>query len=226
MLPEKPETTAGQLRTKTFSAVPVLKADDGPDEGVVVARFATFNVIDHDGDIIRPKSVGRQKIYGGLWDHANGLPPGDGDTYEENNAAHAKIVYDREDPEGLRLYRFLKRRADKNLPVDWSMAYYVTKGGKLPEKDPLYEPDVGFFGEGPYEIKKMDVVSVDPVGRGAGIDTATVEAKGCGPACETRRAQAEAKADSKPAERWPSKTGSRGGRPWAQAATAQRQRGR
>ena len=175
-----------ELKTKTFSAQ--IKVDDD-EQGVIIARFATFNVIDHDGDIIRPKSVGKQKIYAGLFNHADGLPPGDAETYEETDGPYARIRYDQEDPEGLRHYRFLKRRANAKLPVEWSMRFYIEKGGLLPEKDPLYEPNVGFFdGGGPYEIKKMDIVSVDPVGRGAGINTATVEAKECGPACEARRA--------------------------------------
>ena len=65
--------TPGEFRTKTFSAVPVLKADD---DGVVIARFATLNVIDHDGDIVRPKAIGKQLVYAGLWNHAQGVPVG------------------------------------------------------------------------------------------------------------------------------------------------------
>ena len=43
-----------ELRTKTFSVQ--LKIDDADPVGTVYARFATLNVIDHDGDVIRPKS--------------------------------------------------------------------------------------------------------------------------------------------------------------------------
>ena len=179
---------AGQLLTKTFSVVPEIKADTDENEGVIVARFATFDVIDHDGDIIRPKSVGKQRPYAGTWDHAGGLPLGDVLTYEEKDAPYAELAYDLGDPVAQRQYRFLKRRADKGLPVEWSWVFHITKGNELPEKDPLYEPDVGFFGGPPFEIKKTDIVSVDPVGRGSGIDTAMVEAKHCGSECMAARA--------------------------------------
>ena len=39
----------------------------------------------------------------------------------------------------------------------------------------------------PFEIKKMLIIDVDPVSKGAGIDTATVAAKECGPACQARQ---------------------------------------
>ena len=177
----------GLLRTKTFSVVPEIKHDGDGDEGVVIARFATLDVIDHDGDIIRPKSVGKQLVYAGLWNHADGLPIGDAETYEDGDGAYAKLTHDLEDPDGLRQYRFLKRRAGKKLPVEWSWVFFVKKGNELPEKDPLYEPSVGFLGGPPYEIKKTDIVSVDPVGRGAGVGTAMVEAKHCGPECMAAR---------------------------------------
>ena len=164
-----------------------LKAEE--PEGVITARFATLDVLDHDGDVIRPKAIGKQKVNAGLYNHllASPTPAGYGDTYEEDGAVYATIQYITDTFAGRETYTYLKAMADAKRPVEWSMAFNVTKGGPLPEKDPLYEPNVGFFREGPYEIKKMDIVSIDPVGRGAGINTATVEAKGCDGACEARR---------------------------------------
>ena len=61
-----------ELRTKTFSVQ--LKIDDADPVGTVYARFATLNVIDHDGDVIRPKAIGKQKVNAGLHNHMASNP--------------------------------------------------------------------------------------------------------------------------------------------------------
>ena len=184
-----------ELRTKTFSVQ--LKIDDADPEGTVYARFATLNVIDHDGDVIRPKAIGKQKVNAGLHNHmaSNPTPAGYGDTYEDDDAAYARLTYITDTWAGRETYTYLKAMADAKRPVEWSMRYYVTDGRPLPEKDPLYQPAVGPFGDPPFEIKKMDIIDVDPVSKGAGIDTATVAAKECGPECQARQS---AEADSAP----------------------------
>ena len=181
-----------ELRTKTFSVQ--LKIDDADPVGTVYARFATLNVIDHDGDVIRPKAVGKQKVGAGLHNHmaSNPTPAGYGDTYEEDDAAYARLTYITDTWAGRETYTYLKAMADAKRPVEWSMRYYVTDGRPLPEKDPLYQPAVEPFGDPPFEIKKMLIIDVDPVSKGAGIDTATIAAKECGPECQARQAGASA----------------------------------
>ena len=181
-----------ELRTKTFSVQ--LKIDDADPEGTVYARFATLNVIDHDGDVIRPKAIGKQKVGAGLHNHmaSNPTPAGYGDTYEEDDAAYARLTYITDTWAGRETYTYLKAMADAKRPVEWSMRYYVTDGRTLPEKDPLYQPAVEPFGDPPFEIKKMLIIDVDPVSKGAGVDTATVAAKECGPACRARQSGADA----------------------------------
>ena len=181
-----------ELRTKTFSVQ--LKIDDADPEGTVYARFATLNVIDHDGDVIRPKAVGKQKVNAGLHNHggSNPTPAGYGDTYEEDDAAYARLTYITDTWAGRETYTYLKAMADAKRPVEWSMRYYVTDGRPMPEKDPLYQPAVEPFGDPPFEIKKMEIIDVDPVSKGAGIDTATVAAKECGAECQARQAGAPA----------------------------------
>ena len=180
------------MRTKTFSVQ--LKIDDADPEGTVYARLATLNVIDHDGDIIRPKAVGKQKVNAGLHNHggSNPTPAGYGDTYEEDDAAYARLTYITDTWAGRETYTYLKAMADAKRPVEWSMRYYVTNGRPLPEKDPLYQPPVEPFRDPPFEIKKMEIIDVDPVSKGAGIDTATIAAKECGTECQAHQAGADA----------------------------------
>ena len=105
---------------------------------------------------------------------SNPTPAGYGDTYEEDDAAYARLTYITDTWAGRETYTYLKAMADAKRPVEWSMRYYVTDGRPLPEKDPLYQLAVEPFGDPPFEIKKMLIINVDPVSKGAGIDTATV----------------------------------------------------
>ena len=70
---------------------------------------------------------------------------------------------------------------DRNRPVEWSFAYHVTEGGWI-KRD----------GKEIYEIKAMDIISVDPVGRGTGIGTRTDSVKDCDGACMVNRAESSA----------------------------------
>ena len=182
-----------EQRSKTFRAIPkIVKQTDDLEavQGVITARFATFDVLDHDFDIIRPGSVQAQRVNAGLYNHvmASPTPAGYGDTYEEEGAAYATNTYLLDTFAGRETYTYLKAMADVGRDVEWSFVFYIEDGNDLNDEDPLYEERDGFFGlQAPYEIKDMDIISVDPVGRGAGIDTATVDAKHCGPACEAAR---------------------------------------
>ena len=175
-----------ELKRKTLQVE--FKAD-GP-EGSITARFATLNVVDHDRDITRKGAFGKQQVSLGLYNHnlANPTPAGAGDISEKGDAAMMDGAYALETFAGKETATYLKWMHDQGRSVEWSYAYYVTDGGWIKVD-----------GDDVFEIKGLDVISVDPVGRGAGIDTRTVSAKGCGPDCEARRAGEQASAELKEA---------------------------
>ena len=131
--------------------------------------------------------MGKQSVNAGLYNHvlAGPTPAGYADTYEEDGAPYSKNTYLLDTFAGRETYAFLKSMSDAGRPVEWSFVFFVDDGNDLAEDDPLYEERETACGTiAPFEIKAMDILSVDPVARGAGINTATVEAKNCGPECQ------------------------------------------
>ena len=155
--------------------------EDGP-EGSITATFATLNVVDHDGDIIRKGAGDKKQVNLGLYNHvfASPTPAGVGDTYEKGNKLKMDGEYFLDLWAGEQTFRYLKHMKDRKRPVEWSFAYHVTEGGWI-KRD----------GKKIYEIKAMDIISVDPVGRGAGINIQTDSVKDCDGACMANRAEAE-----------------------------------
>ncbi len=165
-----------QLKRKNLE---VSFKEDGP-EGTITATFATLNVVDHDGDIIRKGAGDKKQVNLGLYNHvlASPTPAGVGDTYEKGNKLKMDGEYFLDLWAGEQTFRYIKHMKDRNRPVEWSFAYHVTEGGWI-KRD----------GKEIYEIKAMDIVSVDPVGRGAGIGTRTDSVKECDGACMANRAE-------------------------------------
>ena len=151
-----------EKRTKSFTAVVKAEKQQDDELGVVTARFATFDVVDLDGDVIRPGSVGEQVVNAGLYNHvlAGPTPAGYGDAYEDDGAAYSRNTYLLNTYAGRETYTYLKAMADAGRPVEWSFVFYVEDGNELDSEDPLYEEVETFFGlSGPYEIKAMDIIS-------------------------------------------------------------------
>ena len=149
--------TKAEYRTKTV----LVKIDD--DTKTVTARFATFGVVDHDGDIIEAGSVGEQDVFLGAWNHSSDrLPPGKGATSETKKAAMFKGEFF-DTTSGLEHYKTIKAAGDT---MEWSFRFFVEEGG--------FETR---GGNDYYVIRKMRITHVAPVESGAGINTGTVGIK-------------------------------------------------
>lgn len=151
------------MQTKQFNARQ-LKVDG---EGQFSAVFATLNVVDKDGDVLRPGSVeSGQPVRISAYGHRswNGeLPVGKGVIREEDD----ELIVDGQ--------FFLGSQVAKDT-------YETVKGlGELQEWS--FGFDVITSSQGEFEgtsvtfLEKMDVHEVSPVMLGAGIGTRTVDVK-------------------------------------------------
>jgi len=156
-----------QIRTKSVT----IKADD--DSRTVTARFATLSVVDLDGDIIEPGAIGEQDVFMGAYNHDFAmLPPGMGATYEtEDEALFRGEFFDTWS--GDEHYKTIKAAGGQ---MEWSFRFFVEEGG--------FETR---GGEDYFVIRKARVAHVAPVERGAGINTATLDVKSCGPECQVAK---------------------------------------
>lgn len=154
------------LLKKTYTGHMVLKRGDGVPEGSFEADFATLNVKDLDGDVTLPGAFGAQPgVLIEPWNHNySQLPVGKGDVSERDNKASVAGQFFLDTPNGLDHYNVVKALGDTQ---EWSYTFYIK------------EAEFGVFnGEDVRFLKKMDVVGVSPVMRGAGIDTGTTMIKG------------------------------------------------
>lgn len=153
-----------KLESKRISVVD-LKLDGPP--GSLVPLFSTFNVIDLDGDVVMPGAFDEGKVVPiGRWNHENDDPSiGAGTISTDEKAARltpARLFIDEGMQGAQEMYASLKGRQAAGIPSEWSYVYYPTEFS---------------FGEQEGRqvrfLKKIDVVTVDPVGRGASIGTTT-----------------------------------------------------
>ncbi len=148
------------------------------DEGVVLAKFATLGVKDHDGDLIEPGAFGAQKVKVSAYGHASwgaALPVGVGVTKEDGDAALAELQFFLNTTHGRDHFETVKGLGELG---EWSFGFDV-----LEEAAPTEEQrQAGVFRV----LKKLKVFEVSPVLRGAGVDTQTVSVK-CD-ACAARNA--------------------------------------
>lgn len=153
-----------KLEVKRLQTVD-LKLDGPP--GSLVPLFSTFNVIDLDGDVVMPGAFEEGKVVPiGRWNHENDEPSigaGKISTDEKGARLSPARLFVAEKMHGAEeMYASLKGRQIEGIPSEWSYVYYPTEYS---------------FGEQEGRqvrfLKKMDVVTVDPVGRGAGIGTTT-----------------------------------------------------
>ena len=165
-----------EYRTKRIT----LKQEDG--ERTVVARFATLGVVDFDGDIIEAGAIGDQEVLLGNYNHDfQGNPPGYGDTYESRTEALFRGTF-LDTISGNDTYQTLKQLDEAGRNMEWSFRFFVEDGG-FETRD----------GEDYFIIRKARVTHVAPVESGAGINTATLDVKACGPECQAAK-------DGKPAD--------------------------
>lgn len=149
---------------KTYRGPLTLKADEA-QPGEFAAVFATLNVVDLDGDVTLPGAFGKQHVLIEPWNHNyQELPIGRGKIHEAGDQAivEGKLFLDL--PAGQQHHLVLK---EMGADQEWSYTFNILEA----ERGQREGKDVRF-------LKKLDVIGVSPVMRGAGVDTRTMDIKG------------------------------------------------
>jgi len=140
---------------KTFTIRPEFKADE---EGLLLARFATLNVVDKDGDVTLPGAFGEQAVRMQPYGHDTASPSiGKGSIHEEADEAIAEMRINLKMQAGREVYESLKFDAADGKPL----------------QEFSYTFDVGKWSHGQFEghdvrfLESLRVHSVDPVFLGA-----------------------------------------------------------
>lgn len=131
--------------------------------GTVMARFATLETVDLDGDIVAAGSIGHQSdIILESWGHAYTLPPaGVGRVYEEGLQAVFEGQFFMDSQVGRDNFAALQ----KLNKAEWSFTFDVL------ESKPLRTGR---------RLERLKILGVSPVLKGAGIATRTLELKSGG----------------------------------------------
>ncbi|RTL20039.1 MAG: hypothetical protein EKK55_18440 [Rhodocyclaceae bacterium] len=129
------------------------------------AVFATFNVIDHDGDVTVPGAFkdGTEVIIGSFGHKTADLPVGKGVIVANDREASVEGKFFLDTGPGKDTYQTVKNLGGLG---EWSYVFSVLKQS-FGEKD----------GRPVRYLEDMKVYSVDPVLAGAGIDTRTTDIK-------------------------------------------------
>lgn len=156
------------LEKKQYQGTFTVKADD-EEKGTFEAVFATLNVVDSDGDVTVPGAFGKQSVMIEPWNHNyQQLPVGRGAIEERDHDAVVAGKFFLDTASGKEHYQVVKEMGEGQ---EWSYTFYIL------------EAEYGTFdGKDVRFLKKMDVVGVGPVSRGAGVDTRTTVIKGKKPA--------------------------------------------
>jgi len=155
------------MKTKTFTAAMEIAADGKPGEFRAV--FATFNVVDHDGDVTLPGAFKdgapvRISYWGHRWQD---LPVGRGVIHSDDKRAWVDGQFFLDTQAGKETYTTVKNLGELQ---QWSYGYDVTGSheGKFDGQDVRY-------------LEALEVAEVSPVMLGSGIDTRTESIKGLKP---------------------------------------------
>lgn len=140
-------------------------------QGIVEAVFSTFGVKDHDNDWTEPGAFdGNGEVLIGSWGHRtqrSGLPPvGKGKIQETEKDARLNGQFFLDTIEGREQFATVK---NVGRMQEWSYSYFVLEEGEVTEK--MRQMGVQRV------LKKLDVIEISPVYRGAGVRTHTVSAK-------------------------------------------------
>jgi HK97 family phage prohead protease len=150
------------MERKVFHAPLQLKSDG--QEGEFEAVFATFNVVDHHGDITVPGAfTDGQPVIIESWNHGWNLPVGKGAIYSDEEKAWVEGRFFTETQAGREHYLAVK---ELGTLVEWSYTFEIIEASAETQD-----------GQNVRVLRKMDVWGVGPVTRGAGIDTHTVAIK-------------------------------------------------
>lgn len=150
------------MTQKIFRAPLGLKADVA---GQFRAVFSTLNTLDRDNDVTVPGAFGVQKCLVEPWNHDYSRPPvGQGTVREEGNEAIIFGQFFLNTASGLEHYEIAKQLGDLQ---EWSYSFTIDES----------EPGT-FKGQRARFLKKLTVLGVGQVTRGAGIATRTTAIKG------------------------------------------------
>lgn len=143
------------VEKKTFTAPLNFKAGE---KGEFEAVFATLNVIDHDGDVTLPGAFGEQRVVIEPWNHNWAAPPvGKGMISERGGEGVVHGRFFLQTAAGQEHYEVAKALEDQQ---EFSYTFIIV-GAEWGIHD----------GEEVRFLKKLDVVGVGQVTRGAGIAT-------------------------------------------------------
>jgi hypothetical protein len=154
------------VKTKTYRGKLEFKqaVEGDGDSGAFTSVFATLSVIDHDGDVTLPGAFGEQEVLVEPWNHNWQAPPvGSATIRERGDQAVAEGEFFLETEAGRDHHAVARRLAPRG---EWSYSFNIVEA----EKGELEGQKVQF-------LKKLDVVGVGQVTRGAGIDTHTESVK-------------------------------------------------
>lgn len=148
---------------KTYRSPIELKEDGDP--GSFRAVFATFNVIDHDGDVTLPGAFTEgQKVRIAYWGHRwRDLPVGKGAIHQDEEKAWVDGQFFLDTAGGEETYKTVKNLGDLQ---EWSYGFDVEESRMGTFLADMQERDVQF-------LEKLTVYEVSPVMLGAGIGTGT-----------------------------------------------------
>jgi len=159
------------METERKSITLELKAEE---EGAFTARIATLDVIDHDGDIIRPGAFPKAKeLPVSAYQHTswNGaLPVGKAVIRESGADVLADGLFNLKTSGGRDTYEAVKFAGS-----EWSFGFKVTASGSEKELEAYAKEH---DGARPYRIiTKVEPYEISPVLLGAGINTQTLGIK-------------------------------------------------
>jgi len=164
---------------KTFRAPIALKEHDG-EQGTFTAVFATFNVIDSDGDVTSPGAFADgQRVRISAWGHNWGdLPVGKGVIHADEQRAWVEGRFFLDTSQGADTYKTVKGLEELQ---EWSYGFNILKSS---------EGD--FDGDRVRYLESLDVYEVSPVMLGAGIGTRTTGIKGAADGDDANGSEGEA----------------------------------
>jgi len=155
---------------KTFSGVE-LKADK---PGSFTAKFATLNVIDHDGDVILSGAIpaGKEVLISSYMHNSwyDALPVGKGVIRIENDDALIDGQFNLNTETGKEHYEAVKFAPELQ---EWSFGFRI----KAIDEESEWNENPKVWRV----IKELDIFEVSPVLRGAGIDTRVLSIKSDNP---------------------------------------------
>jgi hypothetical protein len=152
----KSETKALKLELKSDSA-----------DGGFQATFATLNVVDHHGDVTVPGAFvdGKEVLIGAYQHEMFNLPVGKGVIRADEKRAWVDGAFFLDTQPGKDTYATVKNAGGL---MEWSYIFTVQDSS-----EGEFDPGNGSAAMQVRYLKKLDVWSVDPVLKGAGIGTRT-----------------------------------------------------